>query len=72
MRNAMRCCLEKSAETIDLFVGGLYSKIHIKVDTLGQLVTVMLILSTTAADTKLEGKTNNAKFSLRIVSKFFA
>ena len=41
-QDAMRSCLEKSAEAIGQSVGGLTSKIHAKVDALGQLVSVML------------------------------
>jgi len=38
----MRSCLEKTTEAIGRCVGGLTSKIHAKVDALGQLVKVVL------------------------------
>jgi len=41
-QDAMRSCLEKTAEAIGRCVGGLTSKIHAKVDALGQLVKVVL------------------------------
>ena len=41
-QDAMRSCLEKSVEAIGKCVGGLTSKIHAKVDSLGQLVKVIL------------------------------
>lgn len=41
-QDAMRSCLEKSAEAIGRCVGGLTSKIHAKVDALGQLIGIKL------------------------------
>lgn len=41
-QDAMRSSLEKASEAIGRSVGGLTSKIHAKVDSLGQLVKVIL------------------------------
>ena len=41
-QDAMRSCFDKAAEAIGRCVGGLTSKIHAKVDALGQLIKVLL------------------------------